>query len=385
MVDSTQITLNTSLAQQSPSPHAGSFSKFANQNQMFFSGSVASPSSFSKFQPNQLPQIKNAYKPQNFLAMSPKQGMSRQSPDTSQANITNMNSMGAKSLSQAQLQRMNYQTLDANQKRSMINTRNMSTQNLYNSQISLQNLSETLDKSLIQAKQEQFKSTKQVYAMEYKVQKLISKDQQMQKRLENEKKRADELMQVRQSYDDKVMQLKKSQLEREQKMNEYAEKNSQNKSLSIKQKVEKQNEIFMMRKEMVDEVKNQRQFIEQEKERQRQELLDQKYYSAQMIKQQQYEAKQKMNMYKQYKDTQRKISYIERVNLEKNKKDRNDQRAQELQSIEEELVDKLKKSQDLLKSGVVMRRNGMGQTLYGSTIQSMNGSMTADYPNQLAL
>lgn len=59
-------------------------------------------------------------------------------------------------------------------------------------------------------------------------------------------------------------------------------------------------------------------------------------------------------MYKYYKDQQKKISYIERVNMEKTKKDINDKKALELSIIEQELQEKLKNTERMLKS----RRNG---------------------------
>ncbi|CDW78401.1 UNKNOWN [Stylonychia lemnae] len=279
--------------------------------------------------PNQLPQIRNAYKPQRILAASPNN-------DNKQASYSKFMT---KSFSQ-----------------NSIRVAGLDTTTSYKDDPSaIYNIQMNLDLSLLQAKQEKFNSVKQLYAMEQKVLKLKKREDQLQKKLENQMKRDEELAMVRQSYDEKLAALKRAQMEREKQMNDYYEKNANNKSLSRMNKSEKINEIFSMKRESAVDVKAQRKNLDQEKERQKQEMLNQKYYSAQMIKQQQNQAKEKMNMYKNYKDQQRKISYIERVNMEKNKKDRNDQKAQQLMSVEQELLDKLKKSQELLRS---TRRQG---------------------------
>ena len=64
-------------------------------------------------------------------------------------------------------------------------------------------------------------------------------------------------------------------------------------------------------------------------------------------------------MFKNYQDQQKKISYIDRVNMEKSNKIRNEKKVYELRNMEQELLEKLKKSQDLLRT----RRHGEGLSM----------------------
>jgi len=88
----------------------------------------------------------------------------------------------------------------------------------------------------MQAKHDSFQSLKSLVAIEQRVNFLQKRDEQMMQRLENEKKRADDMNQVREEHREKVRQLKQASIERQMKMSIDAENNLKNKHLSKQSK-----------------------------------------------------------------------------------------------------------------------------------------------------
>ena len=73
------------------------------------------------------------------------------------------------------------------------------------------------ERGLLKAKQGKHQSMKEVYAMQSKILKLKMEEERMLRKIDNERRKAEELQKVRQSYDEKMMQLKIASFEREQK------------------------------------------------------------------------------------------------------------------------------------------------------------------------
>ena len=89
-----------------------------------------------------------------------------------------------------------------------------------------------------------------------KVAKLERKEQEMQNKIENERKRVEDMNRVREQFEAKVRELKKMAMEREQKLNETMEKNFNTKLQSQQLKSEKLFECYAQKKEARDEVKS---------------------------------------------------------------------------------------------------------------------------------
>ncbi|CDW80387.1 UNKNOWN [Stylonychia lemnae] len=212
-----------------------------------------------------------------------------------------------------------------------------------------------VEKGLIKAKQEKMISLKNAYSMQSRILKLKMQEEQLLKKIDNERRKAEELQQVRMSYDQKMQQLKIASFEREQKKNEYYELNQNKKSMSKLFINEKINEICRSKKQIHDDVVKEKQQIEKEKQKFQESVNYQKHVNALMIKEQLQKSKQRMLEMKIEKDQKRKESYIERVNNEKKKKKQTDKQVKQLSKIEQDLQERVKSTVDLYKSIVPIR------------------------------
>ncbi len=177
--------------------------------------------------------------------------------------------------------------------------------------------------------------------------KLQREEEKMLKKIENERKKAEELIQIRQSYDVKMYQIRQASYEREMKQEQAMETNQNMKKKSIQNKYEKVREIGMYKKYAHDEVKDMKVRLESEKERFKTEYQNQKLLNAYMIRSQLQEAKQRLKMMKNVKDQQTKVSYIQRVQKEQHKKSQIDMKIKELEGHESALMDKLRTTKDM--------------------------------------
>ncbi len=81
------------------------------------------------------------------------------------------------------------------------------------------------DRGLFKAKREKHQSLKEIHSIQSKILRLKMEEDHMLKKIENERRKAEELQKVRQSYDEKMMQIKIANYERELKQSEYYEQN----------------------------------------------------------------------------------------------------------------------------------------------------------------
>ena len=84
-------------------------------------------------------------------------------------------------------------------------------------------------------------------------------------KIENSRKKADELQRVRQSYDEQMRMIKQASFEREVKMSEAYEQNQSMRNMQKTYITDKFNQIFYDKKANHDEVKNLKKCLQREK------------------------------------------------------------------------------------------------------------------------
>ena len=87
----------------------------------------------------------------------------------------------------------------------------------------------------------------------------------MLRKIDNERRKADELQKVRESYEEQVRKMKQASWEREKKMTEIYEKNERLRNVNKSQIGVKLNQLFNEKKANHDELKVLKQSLEQEK------------------------------------------------------------------------------------------------------------------------
>lgn len=247
-----------------------------------FDNSVASTNfktSPNKSSPN-FPQIKNAYAPMRQFFMKSPMTRGQQSPNSDKSQKSKLQK------SQSQI--------------SILSPKLMPQQTFQDYIQSNKHLLESYNEvNLLQAKQIKQFSNFQVKAMHGKVLKLERKEQQIQTKIENERKRVEEMNKVREQFLSKVRDLKQMAMDREQKVNETMEKNFNGKLKAQQLKSEKLFECYATKKEARDEVKTQCGQMMRQSELFTSEVQNIKQYNASIIKQQEMNARQKMNQYKE--------------------------------------------------------------------------------------
>ena len=83
---------------------------------------------------------------------------------------------------------------------------------------------------------------------------LQKRDEQMIRKLENEKKRSEDIARVREDHQEKMRQLKQASVERQMKLDLDAETNSKNKSLNKQNKKQRIDELYNSKKQIHAEV-----------------------------------------------------------------------------------------------------------------------------------
>ena len=170
--------------------------------------------------------------------------------------------------------------------------------------------------------------------MHNKVVNLERKETEMQVKIENEKKRLEEMNKVRERFEAKVRDLKEYAHTREVQLNETLEKNFNSKLQSQQQKIEKLFECYAYKKEARDEVRSQNTQLLKQSEHYNKEINSIKHYNASIIKQQASLAKEKNMQNKNQQDQLNKMYYLGRIDEAMKRKDTNDKQLDTLMSKE---------------------------------------------------
>ena len=120
--------------------------------------------------------------------------------------------------------------------------------------------------------------------MQSKILKLKMEEERMLRKIDNERRKAEELQKVRQSYDEKMMQLKIASFEREQKQLEYYDHNQVMKQKNKEIINERLKEISLNKKSIHDETIREKQYLQKEQLRYREGMSNQKLQNAIFIK-----------------------------------------------------------------------------------------------------
>eukprot|EP00347_Sterkiella_histriomuscorum_P014745 403359703 len=234
--------------------------------------------------------------------------------------------------------------------------------------------------NLIKAKQEKHQSIKNAYSMQSRILKLKVEEDRLLKKIDNERRKAEELQKIRQSYDLKMRDIKLAVYEREQKISEIFEINQNKKNLNQMYRTEKVESIFKQKKDQHDEVVREKHIIEKEKIKFAESVAYQKQVNALMIKDQLEQSKKKLTDMKMQQDEKRKQSYIERVKLEKKKKRQTDKQIKQLAKIEQEMFERYQKTQELyknLKPGLLLSPQSHSQSLNNVSISMLSEIKTS--------